>query len=279
MVQSTVQLTTIDRIFSAQRARYLKTLVAAASLNSLVISLTQGQEQINDGMSDPFSAGMPDMPVDMPDMPTVDDMPILGDVPELGYMQDFDDAMPAAPQVQPPSRESNSISQKRKILRAELDKLSQDDQRQLRRALRQVWANEKVVEARTAYREAGRRYQSALYNAMLEQDDQLRPFLERLLQAGLHMPMGQAVEAYVQVARLFEVPEHQLEPNKEAIADAFSRASQSPDVLAIRLQLQHSAQDDNNELNQKLRDALRSALLDALPSIRDWIEATSELYA
>ncbi|MCB1097538.1 MAG: hypothetical protein R3F19_23845 [Verrucomicrobiales bacterium] len=214
----------------------------------------------------------------MPDMPTDDEMPGLGDVPELGGMPDFDD-MPVAPQVQPPDRQPSSLEQKRKVLRTELDKLSQADQQQLRSALRQVWTDRKVVEARNAYREAGQRYQQALYEAMLEQDSTVRPFLERLINAGLHVPFGRLVEPYEQVARLFDVPAHLLEAHKARISEAYSVARQAPEVLAVRLQLEKSSADRRDEFNQLLRDTLRSSLLNVLPEINDWVTMPSELSA
>ena len=250
------------------------------STGALCLSQAQAQAQgpVDGGMSTPFGTGMPDMPGAMPDMPTDGEMPDLGEVPELGGMPDYDN-MPVGPQVQPPDRQPSSLEQKRKILRTELDKLSQADQKQLRRALRQVWSDQKVEEARDAYREAGQRYQRALYEAMLAQNNNVRPFLERLINAGLHVPFGKIVEPYEQVARLFDVPSHLLESNKAEIGTAYSVAKQAPEVLAIRLQLEKSSSDRRDEFNQLLRDALRSALLNALPEINDWVTVPSELSA
>ncbi|MDA0813135.1 MAG: hypothetical protein O3C21_12215, partial [Verrucomicrobia bacterium] len=230
------------------------------------------------GMSPPFGAGMPDMPGAMPEMPVGDEMPDLDEIPELGGMPDFD-SMPVGPEVQPPDRQPSSLEQKRKILRTEMDKLAQSDQQQLRLALRQVWSDQKVEEARDAYRQAGQRYQQALYKAMLTQNNNVRPFLERLINAGLHVPFGKIVEPYEQVARLFEVPSHLLESHKAEISAAYSVAKHAPEVLAIRLQLEKSSSDRRDEFNQLLRDALRSALLIALPEINDWVTMPSELSA
>lgn len=248
------------------------------SVGVISLSPAQAQGPADSGMSPPFTTGMPDMPGSMPDMPVDGEMPSLGEVPELGEIPEFAD-MPVGPQVQPPDRQASSLDQKREILRTELDKLSQSDQKQLRRALRQVWSDQKVEEARDAYRNAGQRYQQALYEAMLAQDNNVRPFLERLINAGLHVPFGKIVEPYEQVARLFDVPSHLLEAHKVEISDAYSVAKQAPEVLAVRLQLEKSSSDRRDEFNQLLRDALRSALQNVLPEINDWVTLPSELSA
>lgn len=278
MVESSVQHWSLSpqNPFRLIPALSLLSAAAAASL-----TLAQAQNPMDESMPPPFGSGMPDIPGEMPDMPGVSEMPNLGEVPEMGGLPEFGD-MTTPTQIEEIKPKTSSLEQKRQVLRTELDKLSTAEQRQLRLALRRVWANRKVVEAREAYREAGQRYQRALHSAMLEQDEQVRPFLERLIKAGLHIPLGKAAEPYVQVAGLFEVSEHLLEPHKEEIRQALSHASQTVSVLTLRLRLQQAPASDFNlreDLNHELRDALRSSLLDLLPSLKEWITETSELSA
>ncbi|MGK0187613.1 MAG: hypothetical protein ACI9R3_003401 [Verrucomicrobiales bacterium] len=214
------------------------------------------------------------------DMPGGNDMPDLSSVPELGGLPEYSE-LPGASQIEAQSTTTSSLARRREVLRTELDKLSMAEQRQLRRALRQVWSNDKVVEAREAYRKAGQRYQRALHDAMFEQDTQVRPFLEHLIEAGLHVPLGKVAEAYVQVARIFKVPKRLLEPHKDEISEALTRAGRSPVVLGLRIQLEQTPAntDSRDILSQELRDVLRAELLDALPLLKDWMTENSELSA
>ena len=206
---------------------------------------------------------MPDFESDMPDFHSVGDM---GD--------------PAASTSHVESVTSSTLlSDKRARLRAQLESFSLADQQRLRSALRQVWTNEEVQAARLAYRLAGQKYQQALFDALVVEDQNLQPYLEKLIRAGMHVPFGRAVEPYVRAARLFDVPERDFEAYKDVISDAFRRASQSADVRVIQMQLKHTTPDHRNELNSQLRDAMRDALLRELPEIHNWIAEQGDLSA
>ena len=176
---------------------------------------------------------------------------------------------PAAGGKRPIRNRAQLIEQKRKALRQELENLSQKDQRQLRRALKKVWSNKDLAAARDEYRKAGQRYQRSLHSALMKEDEDLRPILERLLEAGLDAPIPQQGEILARISRNLNIPVRKLAPMRAELLRAYQKANRSPEVVALRKKLPEAKEAERKDLNDQIRKMIRANLIESVPQIKN----------